>query len=299
MVKEGEKMKDLIESKELVKEVMSIDPVWLPPEEKVVSAINLMRSFEIGSVIVCENKKPLNIITHRDIIYVIIHKCEELTIKNFIEKCKPKKELKVILDTATVYEAMQIMEKEKVKHLPVVNRAGTLVGIITATDILKKVTHVALIDPLTKVYNRRYLDVVSFKLKGKAGFSVLMLDIDDFKKINDTYGHSFGDKVLARLGKVLLKSIRNYDDPIRYGGEEFLVIIYRAGLKEAVKVAERIRETFSQEKYKQAPELKVTLSVGVANSKSGEDLWDVIRRADQALYQAKRKGKNRVEIYKN
>ena len=281
----------------LVREVMTPNPVTLSVSNKLVHAIEIMSGLEIGSVIVEKEDKAFNIITQRDIIYALSHNCEDMEIGEFIEKCKPKRKFFTILNSATVYEAMELMEKEKVKHLPVVDKDGKVVGIITATDILRKVTHVALVDPLTKVYNRKYLDVLYFKLRKRMGFSLLMMDIDDFKKINDTYGHVFGDKVLANLGKVLLKCIRNYDDAIRYGGEEFLVVLYRANIEEAKKVAERIREMFSKIEYEEVPGLKVTVSIGIAQGINGENLWDIIKKADQALYKAKKNGKNRVEVY--
>ncbi len=280
-----------------VKDVMTVEPITISPDKAITSVIELMSSLEIGSVIVENQGKVVDIITQRDVIYALSHNCEKLKIKEFIEKCKPKRELKIISTTATVYEAMEIMEKEKIKHLPVVDERGNIVGIITATDILHRVTHVALVDPLTKIYNRRYLDVLLFKLRKRLGFSILMLDIDDFKKINDNYGHTFGDKVLINLGKVLLSCIRNYDDAIRYGGEEFLVVLYRAGLQDAKQVAERIRTKFYESKYEEVPGLKISVSIGIACGVNGDNLWDVIKKADKALYQAKRKGKNRSEVY--
>jgi len=191
------------------------------------------------------------------------------------------------------------MEREKIKHLPVLNKQGELVGIVTAANLLRKVAHVVLIDPLTRVYNRRYLDIISYKIKDRHNYSLLMLDIDDFKKINDGYGHDFGDKVLTDLGQVLLKCIRNYDDVVRYGGEEFLVVLYRAGIKEALTVAERIRQKFWETKYDEVPGLRVSVSIGVAEGTGTENLWETIKRADTALYEAKRKGKNRVEVSVN
>ena len=283
----------------LVRDVMVKNPVTLSPEKEITSAIQLMSSLGIGSVIIEEQGKVVDIITQKDVIYALSHGCEDIKIREFIKNCKPKRELKVVFENATVYEAMKIMEKERIKHLPVVNESGKVVGIITATDILHKVTHVALVDPLTRVYNRRYLDVIYFKLRKRLGFSVLMIDIDDFKKINDTYGHAFGDKVLVTLGEVLLSCIRNYDDPVRYGGEEFLVVLYRAELEEARRVAERIRTKFLERRYEEAPDLRISVSIGAASGVNGENLWDVIKKADTALYQAKKKGKNRVETYES
>lgn len=280
----------------LVKDVMTQNPVTIDIENKVTSAIELMKIFDVGSVIVEKNGKAVNIITQKDVICALYHKYGDMVISEFIRKCKPERGLKTIPDSTTVYDAMRLMEKEKIKHLPVIDENGKAIGIITATDILRKVTHVAFIDTLTKVYNRRYIDVLYFKLRERHGYTLMMLDIDDFKKINDTYGHLFGDKVLKNLGSVILQCIRSYDDAIRYGGEEFLIVLYRTNIEESVKVAERIRERFSSLKYLEVPELRITVSVGIAQAANGRKLWDTIEMADRALYRAKKLGKDRIEI---
>jgi len=280
----------------LVKEVMTQNPVTIDIKDKVTSAIELMKVFDVGSVIVEENGRAVNIITQKDIICALYHKYEDMTISEFIRKCKPERKLKTIVDSTTVYDAMKLMEEKKIKHLPVIDKNGRTIGIITATDILRKVTHVAFVDTLTKVYNRRYIDVLYFKLRERHKYTLMMLDIDNFKKINDTYGHPFGDKVLRNLGNVILQCIRDYDDAIRYGGEEFLIVLYRAGIEESVKVAEKIRERFSSLRYEEVPELRITVSVGIAQAANGKKLWDTIEMADKALYKAKRLGRDRIEI---
>ena len=163
-------------------------------------------------------------------------------------------------------------------------------------------------DPLTGLYNRRYLDR---RLKEEVGraqryelpLSVALIDVDYFKSINDTYGHQGGDIVLTGLGKLILHSIRPSDIAVRYGGEEFLIILTAIPAVDAQTLAERLRQCIESQKLvltSKANErlaLQVTVSIGLASLdqeiNSGEML---IQRADEALYRAKREGRNRVIV---
>ncbi len=291
-MKKNDKIKEIL----FVKEMMTKNPVTVTPEDRLDRVIEFMSSLNIGSIIVVKDQKPINIITQRDIVRALYLGCKDIKVDEFLNKCKTHKKLKFISQEDSVYNALNLFEKENIKHLPVVDTNHKLVGIVTATDILRSVTHIAIIDPLTKVYNRRYLNIVLYKVRGKSAYALLMLDIDDFKKVNDSYGHDFGDIVLKKLSKILVENVRNYDDVIRYGGEEFLVVLYRVSEKEAINIAERIRKAFQNTKYNEAKNLKITISIGVAKAKKEESLFDVIKRADEALYLAKQKGKNRVEL---
>ncbi len=150
-------------------------------------------------------------------------------------------------------------------------------------------------DPLTGLANRRLMDYVletSFARAKRAEcpFSAIMLDIDSFKNYNDKYGHSFGDKMLVDIAKIVSGEIRQIDLGVRYGGEEFLILLPETGLSEACEVAERIRKDV---------EVKtgVTVSIGVTcYNHNMERKEEIIITADDALLQAKRKGKNRIEV---
>ena len=144
-------------------------------------------------------------------------------------------------------------------------------------------------DGLTGVYNRRYFDLTLPKFIKKAAeynikFSVLMLDIDHFKKFNDTYGHDVGDKVLKTVANTIKEHIRSNQDVLfRYGGEEF-VIITMDDLNGAVTLAKKINAL----EFKSSPE-KITVSIGIGSCKQGED---VVKTADDNLYRAKEAGRN-------
>lgn len=157
-------------------------------------------------------------------------------------------------------------------------------------------------DELTGLYLREVFDVVLAKEieeanRKKSPLCLLMIDIDDFKNVNDTYGHLEGDKVLEKLGAVINDSVRNMDLAARYGGEEIGVIIPRVNKQEAHKAAERIRQAIENLQFHN---FSVTVSIGVALiSKYINSPSELIRAADEALYEAKDKGKNQVIIYTN
>ncbi len=168
---------------------------------------------------------------------------------------------------------------------------------------LKSLQHDALTDALTGIANRKLFDTT---LRQRAmdvietgdDLSLLMIDIDHFKKFNDTWGHQTGDDVLKLVAKTLMDNLRNGDTPARYGGEEFSVILPKANLEEAVGIANRIRKSFETKRLVERNSGKdigtVTVSIGAAMFDPGETLPALIGRADEALYEAKRQGRNRV-----
>jgi diguanylate cyclase (GGDEF)-like protein len=129
-----------------------------------------------------------------------------------------------------------------------------------------------------------------------------MIDIDNFKKINDTYGHQKGNIVLSKIGKIVLNSVRRSDFPARYGGEELSVLLPNSAIEGAQKCAETIRSLIEKENYfmTDSGPLKVTVSIGVSSSPlmNIASADDMIKFADAALYEAKRQGKNRAVVFK-
>lgn len=164
----------------------------------------------------------------------------------------------------------------------------------------------AIKDNLTELYTRLYMEEAAKRLikmhdrDPSAPFAVIMFDIDHFKRVNDSYGHPVGDKVLAAVAEVILKCTREEDLDVRYGGEEFLLFIIAPQHKTARDIAERIREQVEQLKfYNIESELKITISGGVAFRKQGESLNEIIDRTDRALYLAKTGGRNRIILDEN
>jgi two-component system cell cycle response regulator len=160
----------------------------------------------------------------------------------------------------------------------------------------------AITDPLTGLYNRRYMETHMGALVNQAiargkPLSVLIVDIDYFKSINDTHGHDAGDDVLQDFAIRLRKSIRGIDLACRYGGEEFVVVMPETDMAVATMVAERLRRRIASEPFpiqKGTRTVDVTISIGIAALGPDDNAAAVIKRADQALYRAKRDGRNRV-----
>jgi diguanylate cyclase (GGDEF)-like protein len=152
-------------------------------------------------------------------------------------------------------------------------------------------------DSLTGLYNRRYLtqrlsEELLRSYRHKGAFSVLMADVDEFKKYNDAFGHPAGDEVLKKVASILLSSTRSEDCTARYGGEEFAVLLTGTSGEVANEVAERIRARVESHQFAGR---KITLSIGIAEfPNDGETAEEVIANADEALYGAKRAGRNRV-----
>jgi len=156
-------------------------------------------------------------------------------------------------------------------------------------------------DNLTGLFNSRHFFSQLQLEKERANrydrpLSLLLLDVDNFKGYNDTYGHVEGDRVLAGLAKVIRGSLRESDSGYRYGGEEFVAILPETGCDEAMAVAERLRQAFEETPFYPMGhgEVHITVSIGVSCYRPGDELKEFIRRADQGTYQAKSQGKNRV-----
>jgi diguanylate cyclase (GGDEF)-like protein len=156
-------------------------------------------------------------------------------------------------------------------------------------------------DAMTGLYNRRFLEeyvgqLVSGSQRRKAPFSVLMLDLDFFKQVNDTYGHEAGDKVIKTLADILVRNVRASDMAVRYGGEEFLLVLMDTGADGAMRVAEKIRGEVEGTKIPlPGMLLQKTISIGVSEFPTDSDtFWQVVKFADVALYKAKSQGRNRV-----
>ena len=153
------------------------------------------------------------------------------------------------------------------------------------------------VDGLTKIWNKEtFWDLLQDEIKRSQSLvyplSLLILDIDDFKKVNDTYGHLTGDLVLQALGALLLKTLRRNDIVARFGGEEFVVLIPHEFINSAMNIAEKVRRKIQGMRKVDIP--PITVSIGCATYQAGETTEHFLDRADQALYEAKHSGKNTV-----
>ncbi len=228
-------------------------------------------------------------------IYAQSEKLEEIILLDDIRKVK----------SALQREVDNIREAIKLKQANDNGRVENLSRQVETLSIeLEKAREESLRDGLTDAYNRKAFDrqmknLVQRNSVMRAPFSFLMIDIDDFKAINDTHGHQLGDRVLVSLVHKCSEFIRAEDFPARYGGEEFAIILPGATIKNALKKAKHICKAIAETSYRvdvddREIELSITVSIGVSAYRPEDTVSDVIERADKALYAAKHAGKNRV-----
>ena len=193
------------------------------------------------------------------------------------------------------------------------SKDGNILGYVgfmyDITDIKKREEELKLMastDHMTKLYNRRYFsqmgnDLLKLAKRERTALSIIMLDIDDFKKINDTYGHNIGDDVIISIANTLLLLSRESDVVCRFGGEEFILLLPNTETKGAKTIANKIRTSIEniQIPLDTSTNINVTVSIGLSlvNPQKKQNLEESIKEADEALYKAKEGGKNRVEIY--
>ncbi len=174
-------------------------------------------------------------------------------------------------------------------------------AVIESRTLMDKLRDSSLRDGPTRLYNRRFLEEFIDKsaeqaLRSNISYAVLMIDIDFFKMVNDTYGHDSGDIVIKSLAEILQTSIRKSDLAIRYGGEEFLILLHNTTPEGSVAVAEKIRTRFNEKKFQFGSDtVQKSLSIGISHFPLHADsIWKVIKFADTALYEGKHTGRNRV-----
>jgi len=167
----------------------------------------------------------------------------------------------------------------------------------------EKLERLATFDSLTGLYNRRATlgklrELITLANRYKEDFSLIMLDIDHFKTVNDRYGHLTGDEALEAIATLIRRNIRDTDIVGRYGGEEFIIILPKTALSSAWVVAERLRSIIEKAQMKDSAGnvFAITVSQGLAGWERDEDAVSLISRVDEALYKAKEKGRNRVQI---
>jgi len=216
------------------------------------------------------------------------------------------------LDFSDVPKLNEMLRREKTKDELFYLKRAILVMAQELEDTISKLEQekrtfeeMAYTDPLTGLSNRRFFlreanRMLEFAKRYKEPLALMMLDIDNFKRINDEYGHDVGDLVLKELARVIKENIRSSDIPARFGGEEFVVLLPRTDERGAVMVADRIRNSFRNSHIQvNGKDVWTTVSIGVALYEHGEDLDSLIKKADEALYEAKRKGKDRVEVFRH
>ncbi len=296
---------------------------WVSKDEKIADLVCDMVSAAYDNVIVVEDLKPIGILTTKDMMRLIKEEAD-LNVAVAVHMSTP---VDSIHKSSSIKDALDFLKSKRYKRVVIVDDNEKLAGIISQKELIsltyskwavlmkeyqeelseinimlegknKEYETIASTDSLTGLYNRYKLSELyissSFTMKQRHNeMSLIMLDIDYFKKVNDTYGHNAGDKVLVQVAHALLKILRNIDVVCRWGGEEFVALLPTASMENAITLAEKIRV------YIEELEIDVvghiSASFGVAKVVENEELQSVIARADQALYLAKESGRNCVK----
>lgn len=197
----------------------------------------------------------------------------------------------------------ELQEKEK-SISRIYNYIRDAKPMINNVFLVKSIEESSYTDPLTKAYNRFYLEKyvhsVEDKVSKNINYGILMIDIDHFKRVNDTYGHTVGDMAIVLLVETIRNVIKASDKVIRYGGEEFVVILDNCDIEDTYKVAERLRSSFAMAKQSSLGtiDFKKSISIGISSMPEfSRNVWECINQADLALYDAKESGRNRVIKY--
>jgi diguanylate cyclase len=229
-------------------------------------------------------------------VYDHSEKMEQITLLNDIKKIKSALQYEV-RQMREIVDRKKDQDQRQVQHL-----AGQVDSL---RQELEKTKAKSITDGLTGAFTRQAFDEALTDLMSRSrimdnDFSLLMIDMDDFKKINDTYGHLIGDRVLVAFCQKCRQSIRGDDVLARYGGEEFAILLSGANLENAMKKGRQICESIASARYQvsgndqNSGSLSVTVSIGVTPFKKEDTAEAMIERADKALYKAKKSGKNRV-----
>jgi len=211
--------------------------------------------------------------------------------ENTVQSCEHK-----LIDMPSIKEKFDEIQNHMSQE---VERANQIICELSAQ--VKDLENLSNIDALTKIFNRRALDAylkdVCDRKELKHELHVLLLDIDDFKTINDKYGHIVGDKILIFIANILRKTLRDGDKVFRYGGEEFLIVLNRIDEQACQKIAKRILKLISSNQlFYQGRSLQVTMSLGATKYYPGDTPETLVDRADKALYKSKNNGKNQMNM---
>ncbi|HEX5624203.1 MAG TPA: diguanylate cyclase [Sulfuricurvum sp.] len=286
------------------------------------TVLEYMKDSPMDCVIIQEGSRPAGIITSKDILkFIDDAKCHSIEAGEVMSS-----PLETMSMRASINDALDFFKTRQYKRIVVVDDDALILGIITQQDLIsrtylkwsqlvhehfhqfeeltqilqKKNQHLASLatkDPLTSINNRHMFSELFEKEAASvkryhSNLSLMMVDLDHFKAVNDTYGHNIGDYVLKTFTSIVLGSIRDADIFARWGGEEFVLLLRHTNCDEAYGVAEKIRRAV--EAYDFGNVHQITCSIGVTNVSKEDTLHSAIERADRALYEAKHQGRNRT-----
>ena len=251
---------------------------------------NLFVKENVNTIIFLDNNKPYYILTPSDVIDILINHKDIITIKEYVEQ--NQKNIITIDENKTLFEAYKVMRNFNIRHLIIVDYKSEFLDIMNFEEFTDYLAEIALRDDLTKLYNRRFFEFIldKYKIEDKdIEKGIIFIDLDNFKPINDKYGHHIGDKVLQIVAKTIEDSIRDIDYSFRIGGDEFVILVFSN--KEILKkVANRLCKNINNINI---DGIKIGCSIGYAHYPSdSKNFSEVIKIADKRMYENKKKKKN-------
>ena len=299
------------------------------PATPLIEVAAQMAELRLSCIVVVEEDRPIAVLTERDMTRLASHLLSGGEVQTLRDVMSPG--IVTLNIEASCEEAFERIRAHRIRRIVIVDDDGNLAGIATRSDLLRanaqelefqknnleiavnkrtqelqklnqRLTALSLVDPMLNIGNRRSMNEELLKIAERARrynrpYSIALVDVDNFKKYNDEYGHLFGDDALVSVAAALKRAVRNADSVYRYGGEEFLVLLPEVGVEGATIAGEHMRTAI--EKLKIEHEFAaggiLTASFGVAEEDlAAPDCKAVIDRADAALYQAKDNGRNQV-----
>ncbi len=288
----------------LIKDIMKKNIYTASKDNTLGECAQIMAENKVGSVVIVERGKAINILTESDVIRAVWRfNSLDMPVKDVLDKIKKGKSLITVTQNVTYYQCFQLLHKYNIKHLVVVDERGELKGIVSYADFIEFLNDFSVKDHLTDVYNKRFLEFSLEKFKAeKTKFSVIFIDLDNFKEVNDNYGHRTGDILLKEVGAFFKKNVRKTDIVARFGGDEFIILAVNTPEDGAFKLAQKLLEGLGRRKWQVLGHtFQIRFSAGVASTfgkiHEEDSIWTVVELADKALYQAKASGRGKVCVY--
>lgn len=293
-----------------------------PPDTLMSEILEFMKDSLSDCVIIQKDKHAVGILTSKDVIkFIGDGKCSVMRVSEVMSS-----PVEMLSEKASISEGLEYLRTRNFKRIVVTNDEGHVVGIVTQQDLISRtylkwsqlmkdhykqfeeitqilqqknqhLTQLATKDALTEIHNRHmFAELFSQELsivKRQGGrLALMMIDLDYFKRVNDTYGHNIGDYVLKKFVSLVLSAIREADVFARWGGEEFVLLLRNTGCEEAYRVGEKIRCLVESQHFEDVGQ--ITCSIGITEVTNEDSLISAIERADNALYSAKYTGRNRT-----
>lgn len=289
---------------------------------EMAEVLEFMKDSQSDCVIIQENGHPIGILTSKDVIKFIGEgKNPALSVHDVMSS-----PVEMLSEKASIAEGLEYLRNRHFKRIVVTNDEGNVVGIVTQQDLISRtylkwsqlmqdhfkqfeeitqilqqknrhLTQLATKDSLTEIHNRHmFAELFSQELsvvkRQNSKLALMMIDLDYFKRVNDTYGHNIGDYVLKEFVSSVTSVVREADLFARWGGEEFVLLLRNAGCEDAYHVGEKIRSVIESRPFEDVG--RITCSIGITEVKGEDSLNSAIERADNALYSAKEMGRNRT-----